>query len=175
MEFIGIELDRESKQALKAISGSVAKGRKELNMEIAQHWHAEIFPSHFTPGAESRYSYEPRTKWTKRKKLQIGTGQGKYVSDVLRGKSQRMMQQLATASGTAGHVTVKMPAPAYFTHPFIGDFVVGRHKVIPITRQPDKPAEVTRVSAADMTSLRIFANRRLQELVDGAKSMGGGI
>ncbi len=166
VSFVGLEIDKAARAALKNLGGTLAKGRKQLMTDIALFWHTEIFPSHFTPGAESRYGYEPRSKKYLAKKRKYGRGQGKYVSNVFTGMSKRWMTSLAKVSATGNTATVNMPAPAYFRKPFVGTATDPNGKTFTITRQPDKVAEVTRVNAADLQKIRSFASSRLQYLVN---------
>jgi hypothetical protein len=60
-----------------------------------------------------------------------------------------------------------MTAPSYFDRPKLGSYTdprTGQRKTI--TRQPNKPDEVTRVDPEDARDLREFAARRLQNALD---------
>ncbi len=167
VSFVGLEIDRQARVALKNLGGTLAKGRKQLLEEIARFWHKEIFPSHFTPGAESRYGYEPRSKgYREGKKLRYGRGQGKYVSNVFTGMSKRWMTTSDDFRGTGNTMTVHMKAPDYFRKPFVGTRTFPSGKSFTIKRQPDKVSEVTRTNPADMQRIRKFASTRLQQLVN---------
>lgn len=166
--FVGLQIDRQGREALRRLGGSVARGRAMLMKEIAAYWHSEIFPAHFTPGAESRYGYTPRTDaYRSGKKLRYGRGQGKYVSNLFTGESRRRMMHFKTISGTSKTSTIKMESPAYFRKPFVGTFTRPDGSQATIRRQPDKVDEVTRVNAADLQKIRTFASTRLQELING--------
>ena len=167
VSFVGLEIDKAARVALKNLGGTLAKGRSQLMKDIALYWHTELFPSHFTPGAESRYGYEARTKnykdGTKRRK---GVGQGKFVANVFSGMSKRWMTNLVKVTGTGKTSTVHMQAPDYFRKPFVGTVTRSDGTTFTIKRQPDKVAEVTRVNAADLQKVRSFASTRLQYLVN---------
>lgn len=167
VSFVRLEIDKAARAALKNLGGTLAKGRAQLMKDIALYWHTELFPGHFTPGAESRYGYESRTKFykdgTKRRK---GVGQGKFVSNVFTGMSKRWMTNLFKVTGTGNTATVHMQAPAYFRKPFVGVVTFSSGKKMTVKRQPDKVAEVTRVNAADIQKVRSFASSRLQYLVN---------
>jgi hypothetical protein len=133
---------------------------RETMLDVANEWYRKIFPKHFTRGAPAEYDYEPRSDFylsvVKRFKGE-GAGKQKGLLEYLTGRSARQMKSFADVSGTARKATVKMHAPAYFTRPFIGT-IPGRGKRKPrrITRQPNKPDEVTRTSDADKQKLREF-------------------
>lgn len=166
VSFVGLEIDKAARAALKNLGGTLAKGRKQLLEEIARFWHKEIFPSHFTPGAESRYGYEPRSKKYMAKKLKYGRGQGKYVANVFTGMSKRWMTTSDDFRGTGNTMTVHMKAPDYFRKPFVGTGRTPGGKSFTIKRQPDKVDEVTRTNPADTQRIRKFASTRLQQLVN---------
>lgn len=169
--FVGLEIDKAARKSLRALGHSLTKVRKELMADIALFWHTELFPAHFTPGAESRYGYEVRSKgYVDGRKRRYGRGQGKYVSNIFTGESRRRMTQLKTITSTSGTATVRMDAPTYFRKPFVGTTTTASGKTFTIKRQPDKVAEVTRVNAADLQKIRTFASTRLQFLInDGIK------
>jgi hypothetical protein len=135
---------------------------------VALWWFTNVFPRHFTPGNEVRYHHEPRNPFYKKViKRMEGEGQGRYVDDLLKGKSLRWMLMSATITGTQHVATLRMKPPAYFTDPKTGRVekqiqdetydprlnVMGlgriRTIIINITRQPDKVREVTQFSATD--------------------------
>ena len=166
--FVGLQIDKAARDALRKLSGTLAKGRKSLMADIALFWHTELFPAHFTPGAESRYGYEARSKgYVDGRKRRYGRGQGKYVSNLFTGESRRRMTQLKTITSTSGTATVRMDAPTYFRKPFVGTTTTASGKTFTIKRQPDKVAEVTRVNAADLQKIRTFASTRPQYLING--------
>ena len=165
--FVGLEIDKAARKSLRALGHSLTKIRSDLMKDIALYWHTELFPAHFTPGAETRYGYEKRTKrYMEGTKRRYGRGQGKYVSNLFTGESRRRMTQLKTITGTSNTSTVRMDAPAYFRKAAVGTFTLPGGKSFTIKRQPDKAAEVTRVNAADLQKIRTFASTRLQYLVN---------
>lgn len=133
----------------------------------AIEWHSNVLPRHFTPGNESRYRFEKRnTLYEKVIKRKLGVGQGKFVALTLKGRSERFLRSFYTIGGNKNRVTVRMTGPRYFTNPFIGSFkdpATGKTKRI--TRQPDKPAEATRVSDDDRLRLQRVAQRALLALI----------
>lgn len=165
--FVGLELDKTARDALRKLGGTLAAGRASLMHDIATYWHTELFPGHFTPGAEQRYGYEPRSKKYLARKAKYGRGQGKYVSNLFTGESRRRMTQLKTITSTSGTATVRMDAPTYFRKPFVGTRTTSSGKTFTVKRQPDKVAEVTRVNEADLKKIRTFASTRLQYLING--------
>ena len=170
-----IELDAND---IKTKLGGWARGfgaiHRQLMRDAAQYWHDEIFPSHFTPGNETRYTMAARTPGYMSRKRKYGIGQGRYVSNIFTGTSLRWMMHsekiTATAAAGTSQATLRMSAPTYFTNPFVGT-KIGRHgKEVTITRQPDKVAEVTQVNDRDDQQLRRFMQRRYDQLVREAFS-----
>lgn len=170
--YLNLDMKPEHRKAIRSLGDgtTVNKWLKSLLHDIADFWHKQIFPSHFTPGAETRYGYEPRTEAYKKKKRRLGRGQGRYVANIFSGKSARWMTSTGTISSTSKTATVHMPAPAYFRNPFIGTIRFASGKSMTIKRQPDKVAEVTRVNDADYRRIEKFASSRLQDLINRSMS-----
>ena len=164
------EIDPESLKAarkrLRTIGTRVGSLMPELMEDVATFWHHRIMPEHFTPDAETRYGYEPRTPgYLKGSKRRYGVGQGKFVANILTGRTVRMMSQFYSIKATSKGATVRMDSPDYFRKPFIGTVRKDDGRVITITHQPDKVAEVTRVNARDFGRIREYAGGRLTQLV----------
>ena len=145
---------------------------KETLTETAAFWQREIFPKHFGPRNRSEYHYEQRNQFyldvIKKAK---GEGEGRFRDEVLSGKSQNWMRFLFKITGTAKKAVVRMNPPGYFTNPFIGSFTdprTGKQKTI--TRQPDKPDEVTRVSEDDRRALELLSRTKLAEKIEASQS-----
>lgn len=146
---------------------------------IARRWMEVKFPSHFTPGNETRYSHERRNPFYKRViKIFEGEGQGKYVDDLLKGRSRRQLWTSTTITATQHRSTIRMKAPAYFTDPYIGriekeipvknDPSRMRKIIINITRQPDKVRELLEVPAKDKDDLQQYLQKRMEVLANFA-------
>lgn len=165
---IGLGVEVRAAPALRGTGTTKARILKQALHDTAQHWHDRIFPDHFEPVARTEYRnyVEPRDKgYIFETKLPEGIGAGRTVADILKGQSSRWMRHLYRITGTSHRAKVRMNAPAYFTHPFVGtitDPETGRTRVI--TRQPDKPAEVTSVSDSDRQELRVFYADRITRL-----------
>lgn len=123
---------------------------REIMRGIATDWHEYVQPRHFTPGNSARYRMERRTDWYRRNsKLSKGRGQGKYVANLLTGKSRRFAMAFAKITATQHKATVTMTLPSYFDRPYAGTRTVrkGRKTIVKrITRQPDKPRELTQIT-----------------------------
>lgn len=136
----------------------------------AEHWQKTIFPRHFGPRNRSDYGFEKRNDLYLNviKKVE-GEGEGKFRDEVLKGQSRRWLQTLYQVAGTAKRTTVRATAPTYFTKPFVGSFTdpkTGKQRVI--TRQPDKPDEVTRFNQADRDALEEFAWKQLKKEIEAS-------
>jgi len=160
----------ETKTVVRGLSRTFPALVKETMLATAEHWHQHVFPRHFGPNNRSDYRFEKRnTVYTERIKKMKGEGIGKFRDEVLSGKSARAMQFLFKITGSANQVKVRMQPESYFYRPFVGSFAdprTGKQRVI--TRQPDKPDEVTRFTDADRDELRAVANQQLAEKIAAA-------
>lgn len=161
---LGVEVTNA--REFKGLGIRWAKLKKETLQEVALHWHATQLDRHFTPGNITRYQMKRRKPfYVEQIKKKLGLGQGKWVDLLLRGQSQRWMRVFRTVSGTSNVATLRMRPPGYFGNPFVGTFQDKRGKIRTISQQPDKPAEVTRLSDPDREDLRKFMATRLRERV----------
>lgn len=155
---------------IREMGRGFAKARKAGLVKTAEHWHQTMHRPHFGPSNRSRFQHEARTNFytTITKKIE-GRGQGRFVDNILKGLSMRFMQAFYTITGSKDAVTLTMKPPAYFAKPFIGSFV--RDGVTKrITRQPDKPKEVTTVDARDSKALSEFAGKEMAWGITAAQS-----
>lgn len=145
------------------LSTTYAKIRRQAMLETAQRWHTEIFPAHFGGSNRQKYRLAPRKPlYLQKIKPQAGVGEGRFRDLVLVGRSQRALRNLVRITGTSNRVVVRMNAPGYFVRPFVGTWVdpkTGKRRSI--TRQPNKPDEVTRWDSFDRGRLRQIAARHL--------------
>jgi hypothetical protein len=151
---------------------SLARVQKQALLETVQFWHTKVLPGHFeeTARVEYRDTTAKRDKgYIFQTKLPFGEGLGRTLANRFHNKSQRWLKHLVTYRGTSQRATASMQAPSYFTHPYIGRIRDERTGVIrTISRQPDKPAEVTATSSADREELRAFYTARVTELISQA-------
>lgn len=167
MIVLGIQIER--RDVIRGLSRRHSGIVKETLQETGKFWHDNQLQKHFGPRNKSEYQFEDRTKiYSEQIKTREGVGVGKFRLEVLTGKAQRQLTYLFSISGTAKRVVVKMTPEAYFTRPFVGSFTdpkTGKQKKI--TRQPDKPSEVTRISEQDRKELMLHAQttywRKIQD------------
>ncbi len=152
----------------KGISRKLPGIYKAMMQSVALAWHDTLLDRHFTPGNQSRYGYENRNKvYLEEIKKKAGVGQGKYVSDVLKGQSARWLRTFFSITATQRQATLRMTAPTYFTSPFIGSFADPKTgKLKHVTRQPNKPEEVTQLNNDDRASLNKFAQENITSRVE---------
>ena len=137
--------------------------QKQTLMAMAKKHHEELLPKHFHAGAQSEYGYEPRTDFYEEEikpRKGVAGGKNPNISLNLKGESMRaILYGPLKITGNHNVVTSRTAnAPRYFANPFIG--VIGtdkRGKTKQITRQPDKMAELKRISSTDQRLLRRFA------------------
>lgn len=108
-------------------------------------WHSEMLPRHFDPVARNRYHYQPRTaKYLRRKQRAFAQGKAVAGADtplVFTGLLRESLMRLGTVRGFPSRVSVRMSGPRYITmRPFQSN-------------QPDKAAEVTRVTRQERSEL----------------------
>lgn len=143
----------------EGMRGSFSKMVKDTLLETGHYWHRELLPGHFTPSNRARFHHQPRTQvYESEIKKEAGVGQGKYVDNLLKGKSRRFMLAFATVTGSSKGVTVRLKPPAYFAKPYVGPLPGGGR----ITQQPDKPKEIAAVDPRDAESMAKFAAERLR-------------
>jgi hypothetical protein len=156
---------------LRGIGRKVGRIQKESLLAVAEFWHKNLLPRHFTPGNRARYRLAPRSKFYLEKiKPRAGRGQGKFVDLELRGQSRRFMLTFATFTGSKDRITIRMKPPRYFANPFIGSYTDPKTgKTKRITRQPNKPDEVTRTNEEDLAKMRDVMRKKFLQLVTQAK------
>jgi hypothetical protein len=172
MPGIILTLKTVDRSALKGLGLSYARMVKQTLYDTAEHWHKEIFPSHFGPQNQGKYQYAPRTAvYLQKIKRLHGVAEGKFRIQVLQGKSGRALRNLVRISGSSRQATVRMSAPGHFTNPFVGSWVDAKTgRVKRVTRQPNKPEEIVRKSATDREKLRAFSTQRLAQLITTARN-----
>lgn len=139
---------------IKLLKEQIAQMKKEALQEIAAHFHQEMVPRRFTPGNESRYQHEKRNRVYKDQiKKRFGSGQGKYVNLQLSGKTKRRAS-LKKITGTQHQATLTVETPTYFRRPFVGSFRDEKGRQKRVTHQPDKVAEMLRITDAEKRELR---------------------
>lgn len=171
MPLIVLNCKLENRKAIIGMKGKWGTVTKFVLQQVARAWHREKLQSHFTPGNNTRYQMKERTRFYRAiVKLRRGTGQGKYVDLMLSGRSLRALKAFSTVSGTATAATLTLKPPGYFTKPFIGswrDPKTGRMKTI--RQQPDKVAELKRMSPEDRRWLQRLARREMKLRVELAR------
>ena len=168
----GVVLGYQLGQDVSDLKREFGKLRKQLLQDVAAQWHLVILPKHFTASNRSRYQHQPRTSvYLKEIKPETGRGQGRFVDQMLGGKSRRFMMAFHKISGTQTQARLTMSPPPYFANPFIGETTSKDGRKIRVTQQPDKPSEITRLDNQDRDYLRRFAEVRMRNLVRGARSL----
>lgn len=157
----------ENRSPIPGLGRGMARLKKENLKATAAHWHDDLLRPHFGPSNRTRFQHEARTTFTKEvTKKRLGVGQGKYVDNVLKGKSLRFMSAFFSITGSQHAATLTMRPPPYFANPFIGSFRDPRTgETRRITDQPDKPREATEVDTRDRDSLSKFAAGDLGERI----------
>mgnify|MGYP000187356206 CR=1 FL=1 len=140
---LGVKVETKG---LRGLGVSLRSIQKQALQDVARYWHAKVFPGHFELSARTEYAgqIDPRSKgYIFETKLVEGEGLGRTVADRLKNQSLRRMKHLFQITGTSRQATVRMEAPAYFTHPYVGPiFNATKGRTIVIRRQPDEPREV---------------------------------
>lgn len=124
---------------------------REALKDAARYWGRHILPKHFKPKNRAEYQHQPRDPEYVEDKREFGTGQGRFVDLLLKGKSRRWAMHGQRVTGTSQGARIRVDVPAYFTRP----------KELKPGSQPDKKAELKRVSAADKQRLADFIEGEL--------------
>jgi hypothetical protein len=156
----------ENNSPIPGIGRKFPRLRKQTLQETAGFWHTKLLKPHFGPGNRSRFHHEPREPFYEQEiKRNLGSGQGKYVDNLLTGRSQRFMQAFFSISGSANAATLTMRPPRYFKFPFEGSFRTQDGETKHVSGQPDKVKEVTAIDERDVRALSEFHAKRLQALI----------
>lgn len=161
MPLVVLNCKIENRRSIVGMKAKWGRVMKFVLQQVAQHWHDKMMESHFTPGNITRYQMKQRTKFYRTVvKIRKGSGQGKYVDLLLSGRSLRALRVFATVSGTSRVSTLTLKPPGYFTKPFVGSYIDPKTKKRKtIRQQPDKVAELKRISPDDRKKLTRFAKR----------------
>lgn len=156
MPIVALNVRIENKKAITGMKGKWAGVMRESISSTAQAWMDKIFQSHFEPSSRYRYQHEPRSKKYRRMKVRRGVAGDTDL--VLTGKSRRWLRAFARITNKSQRkCTLRMTAPTYFTNPPPGQ------------RQPDKAAELTRMTDQDRLILKVHLEseirRRVRELI----------
>lgn len=146
--------------------GPAGKLQKQLMHDLGEFWHDEIMPGHFAPNNKFAYRLALRNEiYLDEIKKEEGQGSGKTTLLLLTGKSRRFAMAIYKISGTKGRHTVTLNTPPYFGNPKIGTFVDKNGQTKQITKQPDKPGEVTQVNFRDRNRMIRFGVERGTALI----------
>jgi hypothetical protein len=147
--------------------GPAGKLQKQLMAELGAFWHENIMPQHFA--ANNRFAYRLKSRndlYLDEIKKEEGQGPGKETLLVLSGKSRRFAMAFVKISGSKTRHTVTMSTPPYFARPFIGTFTTKNGETKQITKQPDKPDEMTQVNGRDRNRMIKFGIQRGTEIIE---------
>jgi hypothetical protein len=144
---------------------------------VAEHWHQHILPKHFTPEARYRYAHQLRGRgYNARKVKKAAAGQPfqsggqpvigpQPVDNVLTGYLRNQLTSTKAITAYPTRVTLKMFGPRYITmRSFRGDlrramregWTYGKGQTFHAgmgRQQPDKIAEITKITSAEMAEL----------------------
>jgi hypothetical protein len=157
-----VALQATLQNPVKGLGRNFTSMRREGLRATGKFWHGELMPSHFTPGNESRYGQMPRNRvYMEEIKQDEGVGQGRFVKLQLKGKSLRWASAFPGITATSHQCVVRMTMPTYFERPKVGSWQDEKGRTKRITRQPDKAAELTRVSSGDKQKMQTYLVRDL--------------
>ncbi len=152
MIIVGAKIVRTS--VPRDLRGKVAAITRQALRACAGAWRDKVLPRHFTPGNDARYRFDPRNRvYMNEIKREEGVGQGRFVKLLLKGKSQRWLRTFNHITATSKQAVLYLQGPTYFTQPFIGTRIDERGRLKVVTRQPDKPREVTETNEEDRSML----------------------
>lgn len=152
---------------------------KRMMQDVGEEFASEHIAPHFGPANRTRFKHEKRNDlYANKIKREEGVGQGKYVDNVLSGRTRRQVLTTARVTATKNKATVRATAPTYFTKPFIGSFMKkerqanGKVRMAQkrVTRQPDKLKELEEIDRKDVAELAKFAIRRARKYFNEVKA-----
>lgn len=119
-----------------------------------EHYHREIVPRHFQPGAGFRYGYRRRSRRYEQKKARLGRTQPLVFSGTL----QRSLTEVANVRGYPSRFSVVMHGPSYIP------------KRPRTNRLPPLYEEVTRVTRAERKELADVLKQEIAAGVAAARN-----
>lgn len=164
---LGIKVERTA--PLGEMRKELAKIRREVMRDVGNRFVSEHLKPHFGPANRQRFKHEKRNDgYLKRIKPDQGVGDGRFVDNVLTGRSKRQVMASAKVVATRDRATVRATVPGYFAKPFIGSFLRFKRdkdgrlksKLKQVTRQPDKVKELGTMDQKDVEALTRYALRR---------------
>lgn len=160
MGMVILETRLENNSPIPGLAVSFRKIVKLVLIDTGDYWHRHIAPDHFKGGARAEYGHKPRTPvYTSEIKPQEGTGRGRFVDNILSGRTRRFMLALVRITGTSSAVRIRMKVPRHVKRPFIGVFRKRNGMMGKITQQPDKARELVAMSRGDRRRLAEFASQ----------------
>ena len=132
---------------------------RESHADIGDHWVRTMLPGHFERGAREKYGYAARSKGYLARKTNVwrkGKAAPPFLDLVFSGDMRRVMLSVVSVRGFPSRTTITMVAPNYMTFR-------------PKGNQPDKHAEVTRVTPAQERELSELLNERVTEKLNALK------
>ena len=170
MSHVILDIQTEDNSGIKLLKREINAMRKAVLKETAEWYLKTQIVPHFGPANRRRFNHANRNAvYSKEIKRRAGQGQGKFVDNVLSGKSRRQAQHLSRISATSKQATLNITVPAYFKKPFVGTFRKtvtdkrGRTRTITkrVTQQPDKVAELLTMDERAKNETRRFAARAM--------------
>jgi len=140
---IVITIRKPAYMSVRAYKEATRKGFKALG----EYWFENMLDSHFEPGAERKYNYRPRSAdWIKGKTRgaakEKNINGGAHVANVWTGRMRDALTRYTRVRAFPTRATLIMVGPPY---------IKTRHK--PESNQPNKAAEVTRVTTRQSREL----------------------
>ncbi len=105
------------RQRIKGLEKEFKAITKRTMLETGAFWHQTILPRHFTWVAHGEYHHKDRMpKWKKDKK-EIGKGEGKFLDNVMFGRTRRYTKVGPRYTATSNRCRVIFSVPAYTATP----------------------------------------------------------
>ena len=154
------EIIREGILAKVGSKRAVNRILKQLNKELAEHWHTSILPRHWDAGAPARYGYKPRTeKYRKRKKSLFlrGRAESPDTDLLLSGLMEESVTEYGSIRAFPTRFSVDMHGPRYVS---MRPYKSGH---------PNMGEEITALSPDEDRELAALASKRLPQLIQAER------
>lgn len=147
------------KQRITGVLGQAKKIFKQCIADTGMFWFRELLPRHFTYVARAEYQYKPRTKGWQEDKRVIGKGEGRFLDNIMFGRTRMYTRQAPRVTATSARSVVRFSVPPYIRNP--GHAAPEQH--------PLPVRELTTTSDKDKVKMVRFYETRLGELIGEAR------
>jgi len=168
MSVLPIKFDVQFDRGHQVSKRAHIEAMREAHRAAGELWHAKMLPKHFTAQAKATYQHQARKpKYIERKKRMALAGKvllSGVIDNVLHGLTEDALKGFVSVKAFPTRFTLRMSGPSYLS---MRPYKSG---------QPDKAAEITRITATEKKELaaemRRTYLRRVRELIAAGRVAG---